>query len=291
MADGDTPGAAGVVDALYAVLPEEFVAARDHEVRAARERGDREAAHRLAGLRRPTTSAWLVNLLYRHERAAVEELLGLGEELMEASQRLSGAALQRLSVQRSQAVQALVGTARRLAAEAGVRVSADIAYEVETTLGAALADPAVADEVRSGRMLRAASYAGFGPEPPTEAQAPAGRPLPQKTGRERERARAPQAARRRAAEQEVADAQAALDDAARTRAEREDALAAANELCDRLAADHEALLAQVADLESRQGQATRRMRTAQRDYGKAATRRDQARGRLERARQRLDRPD
>ncbi|MGH3345214.1 MAG: hypothetical protein ACRDPK_20570 [Carbonactinosporaceae bacterium] len=286
-----------VIAALYAAPPAEFVAARDSEVRAARERGDRDAARLLAGLRRPTVSAWLVNLLYQQERAAVEELLGIGEELTEASQRLSGPALQRLSAQRSQVVQTLVGTARRLAADAGVRVSADVAYEVQTTLGAAVADTGVADLVRSGRMLRAVSYAGFGPEPPFGAEPPAdaepraGRAPQKPAGRVRERGADRQAARRRAAQQDVDDVQAAVDEAGRRRTERQAALAQARELHDRLAADHEALLAQVADLERRQDLAARRMTTAQRDHERAASRHDQTRRRLDEARQHLDRLD
>lgn len=287
---GAGDGASGLeeaADALYAVPPAEFIAARDNEVRAAKERGDREGAQWLAALRRPTTSAWLVNLLYRHQREAVEELMELGGQLTEAARQLSGPELQQLSAQRSQVVQALVATTRRLAAEAGVTVNAATAYEVQSTLGAALADPDVADQVRSGRMLRPASYAGFGPEPDAVAT-----PIPdQRRSRTKDRPPPvddPQESQRRArAEEQVASTQALLEDVASQLAERESALAEARELCHRLASDHGDLVAQLADLEGRQSQAAERASTAERNYRKAAARRDQAGQRLDQAQQRL----
>ena len=267
------------MDALYALPPAQFVEARDQAVQAARERGERDTAGRLAGLRRPTTSAWLVNLLYRHQREAVEGLLEIGEQLTEASRQLSGAQLQQLSAQRSQVIQALVAAARRLASEAGVAVSATTAYEVQTTLGAALADPQVAADVRSGQMLRPASYAGFGPDPepgaaasvgPARVAKPAGRSGDRQKSRRRTRAR-----------QDLGRAQAALENAEGQLAESAAALADAKRMCDHLDQDHQALTAQLADLEQRRRQAAQRAEAAEPAHREAADRHAQAQARVE----------
>ena len=290
MADSGGPATADAVEqaaeALYAVPPGEFVAARDEAVRAARACGDRDAARRVAALRRPTTSAWLVNLLYREQREAVEALLEIGEQLTEASRRLSGPDLQQLSAQRSQVVQALVMNARRLAADAKVAVSATVAYEVQSTLSAALADPAVAEELRSGRMLHPASYAGFGPDPEAVAAAPV---TPRKAKPAAKSSAGDAEARRRRvrAERDVADAESALETAVSQLEEPAATLADARRMCDLLAEDHEALTAQLADLEHRQQQAAERAAAAERAHRKVANRRDLAQRRLDEARARL----
>jgi DNA repair exonuclease SbcCD ATPase subunit len=233
----------------------------------------------------------LVNLLYRHQREAVEGLLELGEQLAEASRQLSGPQLQQLSAQRAQVVQALVASARRLAAETDVAVSAATAYEVQSTLSAALADPTVAAQVRSGRLLHPASYAGFGPEPDAEVAAPArpsGRPSPPKAETRARTDSAAQTNRRRTqARKAVADAEAAVADAERKLAEPQAARAEAQAMCELLATDHEALLAQLADLEHRQTQAAERAEAADGAYRKAAARHERAVRALDQARERL----
>lgn len=159
--DGDE-----VTARLYALPPERFVAARDEEVARARQAGDREGAKRIAGLRRPTVAAWLVNLLAIERPDLLGELLTLGEQLREAQHELRGTQLRELSARRRSVVDALAAQARTLAAAKGrpVREQAPL-DEVATTLNAALSDAEVAREVRAGRLLRPTSYAGFGETP------------------------------------------------------------------------------------------------------------------------------
>lgn len=170
----------------YAVPPTEFVAARDAAVQAARDAGDAGLARKLGALRKPTQSAWLVNLLWRERRSGVEQLLDVGAEFSEPQ---SGESMRRLFARRQQILGELVRAARRLAADAGVKVSADTALEVEETLGAALADPETASQVRSGRLVKPLSYAGFGTPipPPVKQKAPAAAPPPSKGGRQDKR--------------------------------------------------------------------------------------------------------
>ncbi len=135
---------------LYALPPEEFTAARN--VAAKQDKA-------LKALRKPTVSAWVVNTLVRREAALLEQLLSLGHDLGLAQQQGDAAALRTLSDQRRQ----LVGTVSQRAVELVERdITAAVRLEVESTLEAALADPASADAVRSGQLVRALSFAGFG---------------------------------------------------------------------------------------------------------------------------------
>jgi hypothetical protein len=153
-----------VADQLYAVPPRRFVAAREAAVARARAAGQGEVAQVIAGLRRPTVAAWLVNLLALHRPEQVAELAELSEALREAQRERRGGTLRDLSARRRSVVSALVRTAEALARETDAEsggAKLPLA-EVESTLTAAVADPGVAAQVRAGRLQRAAQYAGFG---------------------------------------------------------------------------------------------------------------------------------
>ncbi|SNY87764.1 hypothetical protein SAMN04244553_4718 [Nocardia amikacinitolerans] len=151
---------------LYAVEPSEFVAARAARVAEAKESGDKELAAAIGKLRKPTVTAWTVNLLARSVPDEVDALLRLGDALRTAQRELSGDQLRTLTTQRQHVVNALSRRAGALAAEAGKPVSEGVLREVGQTLTAALADPEVADQVRTGTLATAASYEGFGPAGP-----------------------------------------------------------------------------------------------------------------------------
>jgi len=162
-------------DALYALPPEEFIPARDDRVTAARRRGDRELAHAISRLRRPTRAAWLANLLARYRAEQIEELLGLAVGLAQAQRTLDGDALRTLATQRHRAVAAMARDAARLAQAAGSPATDAQLRELQGILEAALAQPEVVEEVRAGRLTRTLRYTGFGPEAdpgatPTPAQ-------------------------------------------------------------------------------------------------------------------------
>jgi len=146
-------------DELYRLPPEQFTAARDALAKRLRRDGDREGAADVAALRRPSVAAWLVNRLAEQSPDLLTQLVDLGPELARAQTGSDAAALRELGAQRHALVEAVSGTA----VEAGGRpVSAAVREEVHATLDAALADPASAAAVRSGRLVRALSYAGFG---------------------------------------------------------------------------------------------------------------------------------
>ncbi|WP_433356217.1 hypothetical protein ACQPYV_04235 [Micromonospora saelicesensis] len=233
------PGlSAELVQQLYRTPPDRFVAARDAAVAEARRAGDPTTARQLARLRRPTVAAWLVNLLAIRRPELVADLVQLADALRVAQRELRGPRLRELSAQRRAVVGALVAEVRKLAAaepDAPPASRLPLA-EVEATLNAAFSDVEVAEQVRAGRLLRAASYAGFGEVPrpqlrlvtgddeEREEERPARRPGPQRgrpeaaprTDRAAERAeqaaqraaRAERARQRRALDRELAKAQA-----------------------------------------------------------------------------------
>jgi hypothetical protein len=156
-----------VGERLYSAPPEGFVPARDEAVAAAKAAGDHDAAREIAKLRKPTVAAWLVNLLAIQRPDLMGELVELSRALRAAQRDLKGPQLRELSAQRRQAVASLVNEARKLAlaADPGLSRAKLPLGEVENTLTAALSDEDVAAQVRSGRLVRAAAYAGFGEVP------------------------------------------------------------------------------------------------------------------------------
>jgi len=153
-----------IVRELYVLPPTDFVAARNELVRQARAAGSRELADRLQRLRRPTRSAWLVNLLAQ-DPVAMQRLSAIGRQLREAQTGLDSSELRNLTEPRRQLIADLLHRARRYAAEAGLRLTDGVLFEVEATLQAALVDLAGALTVRNGRLVRPLSHNGFGPRP------------------------------------------------------------------------------------------------------------------------------
>jgi hypothetical protein len=156
-----------LVETLYAAPPESFVATRTEAVEAAKRSGDKDLAKRIAALKKPTVAAWLVNLLAWRTPELLDELVELAAALRSAQRELKGDELRELSTERRRVVSALVAQARKLAVAEDPSVSAGKLplAEVENTLTAALADTDIAEQVRSGRLIRAVSYAGFGEVP------------------------------------------------------------------------------------------------------------------------------
>jgi hypothetical protein len=159
-------GIDAVVRRLYEAPPDGFVAARAAAIEDARRAGDRDAAKRLAALKKPTVAAWVVNLVALRRPELIEELVALATALRAAQRELRGDQLRELSTQRRQFVSSLVEAARRLAVEESGPAAGKLPLgDVEATFTAALADPEIAVQVRSGRLIRAVSYAGFGEVP------------------------------------------------------------------------------------------------------------------------------
>lgn len=288
-----------VAEDLYALAPGSFVAARDERAAAARREGDAAAASAIKKLRKPTTSAWLANLLVREQGDGVNELVELGSGLRAAQRALAADQLRDLSRRRRELVDALRHEAQEAGRRAGVPVGDAAADEVAGTLEAAVADPEAADMLRSGRLTSPLRYAGtgFGGIPPAPAGAGAGADTGTgidavtRPGRPRPGggagSRRPDTAARSAAATAVKEA------AQRVAAAQENVTATTRELADVGAALDEAT-ARARDLERQKGAVERRLADADgqlREAERAAAIARGALGELENLEDEEGRPD
>lgn len=283
-----------IAQGLYALAPQEFTASRNEQAKAARDDGDRELAEAIKALRKPSSAAWVVNMLARHQPAELEQLVDLGAALREAQENLDGAELRELNRQRHELVSAVARQARALAADLGHRVSESVATEVEQTLRAALTDAAAGAAARSGLLTHALETTGLAPVELGDAVAvPSAVPGPDDTPgrtakaarrRTKQAKREPTAAERRRAEKADQTAAEAAEELSRA----EDRLREATSGRDELAASLDDLRHRVRRTERDLAGAERDAGAAEKDRDRAARRADDARRAAERARRALD---
>ena len=255
---------------LYALSPDDFIERRQQLVAEARQAKDRELANQIGQLRRPTRTAWLINLLARHEPEPLNALFELGAALQDAQQRMAGDELRQLSAERRKAVDALAQRAVELGREHGYNAPDGAVQEVGQTLQSALGDREIADVLRAGQLTQAVTYGGFGP---TDLASALGASLPTKTPSEpkekpapAEPAAAPDPRQRRQAEKAAKEARERAT-AAREAAESAEAEAeAATQRADELADQVESLRSQLRQAEAAEREAREAARGARKHY-------------------------
>jgi hypothetical protein len=146
---------------LYSCDPGEFIGRRSGLAARARAAGDAALAKKIAGLRKPTRSAWILNQLVRSAPDVTSQLAALGDELRAAQRSLDGPAIRELSARRRQLIDALTRQAFTLSGQQSPPPV--LKDEVTATLSAALADPQFNEQLRAGALDRAARRDGFGP--------------------------------------------------------------------------------------------------------------------------------
>lgn len=135
-------------DALYALPPEEFTAARN--ARAGEASGD--LAKQIKAFRKPAVAAWAVNLLVRDGQLA--QAVELAAALREAQDDLDAKELTQLGRQRRQLVASLTKRAAELATQNGVPLSASAQDAASTTINTAITDERAATAVLTGRLIK-----------------------------------------------------------------------------------------------------------------------------------------
>jgi len=270
---------------LYSGDLDAFVERRRELAAQARAAGDREAAKTIAGLGKPTRSAWAVNRLVHADPDAPAQLAELGDKLRAGEAALDGASIRELSRARRELIDAL--TKRALAESGQASTSAAMREEVTDTFSAALADPEVAEQIAGGRLVRAAHWAGFGPgigtvvgTKPTGAPA-AGRPAAGRTATTREAAAREAAAREPAAESEQVERERQRRAAV---SEAEQAVADANRQAEAAAATEREIADSVLFMQERLNREQQRLAQAKRDTRDATAALNRARQALERIR-------
>ncbi|EAP99464.1 glycyl-tRNA synthetase [Janibacter sp. HTCC2649] len=147
---------------VYAVPLGEFVASRKALAVSAKVAGDAAAAKEILTLRKPSVSAWAMNLASREDSRVIGDLVGLGARMRAAQARLDASVLTSVRGERDASVAAYVALVAQVATTAGGALSASGLDEVRATAIAALADETAAQALASGQLTRALSYSGFG---------------------------------------------------------------------------------------------------------------------------------
>lgn len=148
-----------IADELYALPLPDFTPARDVQALALKAE-DAKLSARVKALRKPSTAAWVVNLLVRFESDQIDQVLSVGAALRQAQANMSGDELRALTRQRRQLTAAVTAQARAVAADHGQRVTQAVADQVEATLTAAMVDETCAKAVRSGLLVAALATTG-----------------------------------------------------------------------------------------------------------------------------------
>lgn len=276
-----------VVAELYALLPSDFTAARNSRAAEAAQSGNKDLARRIKALPKPSTAAWLVNLLADRRRDELNEVLELGAALREAQEDLDRKQLRRLSTERQRLLRAIIRQARETAAELGHPVSDGLAAEAEQTLWAAMTDAGAADAVASGQLVRSLSASGWeqvdldgavaDPESVPHGSARPARPAGTKNDAGSGKDSASERRRRAAAEQAVHKAEAEVKEAEAEEARAQDALEAAQQEVDEAAARRDGLTDEIDELRERIRELEREVAAADRHSGRLERERDNAR--------------
>jgi hypothetical protein len=213
------------LDALYALPPAEFTAARNDLARRLKQAGQDDPSDRVKSLRKPTVPLWAVNQLARRNAKGVAALLEASDRLRSAQEAAlrggESAALREATSAERRALKELTQQADELLREAGHTAPGD---RVAATLRAAALTPEGQTLLRQGRLTEELQSSGFdafaGMEIP--ARGAKGKPKPkepspaqQRRREERQRKLRERAAKLRedaaAAGREVAKAEAALE--------------------------------------------------------------------------------
>ncbi|MBG6217113.1 hypothetical protein IWX75_001567 [Arthrobacter sp. CAN_A6] len=243
-----------VATELYALPLDQFTGARNDRAREATGTGDKDLAALLKKLPKASTAAWLVNLLVTHRRGEVEQVLELGGSLREAQEGSDRAQLHALGQQRQRLLAAVARQGLDVAGELGYDVGPAALEGVESTLRAAMTDPAAAAAVLTARLVRPLEVSGWEPVSLDGAvggpfDAPGDSPARSEGGQGRK----PGTGRSTSPEQLRLLEQARVDlSRAETEAERaDDAARQAESRADRVGAKRDGLKASIEDLQER----------------------------------------
>jgi hypothetical protein len=135
---------------LYAVRPDEFVAARNALVKALKAAGEKDLAGSVAKLRRPSTTAWALNSVSRDQPALVDAVLSAGEQFAAAARTGEGIRDAQNAVR--DAVESSVNAAIGILDAGGHGTTDRTRQLLAGTLRAAIADEEVAALLRSATL-------------------------------------------------------------------------------------------------------------------------------------------
>jgi hypothetical protein len=263
------------VDQLHAAPLEEFVAERKRLAKELRGAGEREAAAELAKFPKPTPPAWALNHLARKEPDAVGSWLDAAAGLRDATEKAgksSGDEVRAAIAAHRDATRALLAAVRDRTRPNGRALSEPMLDRVRDLLGAATADPELAERLRAGRIveggepsLPAAARADERPEPddrserkPAKDRAAERRAAKEREAREREEAELERLVAE--AEQRLAELRDAAEERAVAAAEADERLEEARRTLHRSESEAAAARAAAEEAADAAGQVERELR-------------------------------
>ncbi len=164
-AAGDPAGSGGglldsAVNELYQSDPEQFMERRTALAAAAKKSGSAAVAKQIAALRKPTRSAYAVNMLARRDPDRLAELADLGTDLRQAQRTVDAGQIRELTRRRRHLVDGIVRRVFEITGEQSP--SATLRDEVTSTLTAALSDEQIAHDIAAGTLVTPVRWDGMG---------------------------------------------------------------------------------------------------------------------------------
>ena len=147
---------------LFAVPLDEFTKLRNEMAALARQEGNQEAATRIAALRKPSASAWVVNQISRSSQIDLQRLINAGEALEQAQRlSLSGKSASGFEAARKDESDA-VRLVRAAIKKMFPTVSASVLDRVISSMRAGAASAEGRDYLKKGRLTEDLEPPGFG---------------------------------------------------------------------------------------------------------------------------------
>ncbi|EYF02498.1 hypothetical protein [Chondromyces apiculatus] len=229
------------IDALYALSPVAFTAARNALGARLRGEGHKTEATKVKGLKRPGPTAFGVNLLHRQRHDDLEALLEAGDEARAAQlSALKGEHVEDLRAAldaRNKAVTDATHLAAELMREAKVSVSAAVEDRLRRTLQALADSPNGRDLLAGGRLLTDVDPPGLSVLMGLEAALPT---RPRRAGDRDRELRKKQVEQQKATARKLAEAKARREQHAEEDRERAEAKARARAEADEAQTKEEA---------------------------------------------------
>lgn len=144
---------------LFELEPEEFTAERDRIAKELKRQGEDEASGRVKALKRPSVTAYALNLVSRRHPDLVKALLEADEQLRTAKSRTD---MDQAKASRQKAISAISAKAASLLAGQDRPVTAQVKERLTETLLAVATDDETRERLGSGHLLKEAEAGGFG---------------------------------------------------------------------------------------------------------------------------------
>ena len=162
-----------VLEKLYAVEPEEFVAERKRLESSLREQGRTEEADEVATLRKPALPVFAANRLAREHADDVAQLISAGERLAAAHRAANSDELRKVQAELTDRITTLVRHAERAARRP---ISESMEQRIVVLLRAAASDPDSAALLRRGVLSEEVQPTAFDALAGMRIAAPKSRP-------------------------------------------------------------------------------------------------------------------